>query len=90
MINGYSIDEKIGENAMAEQKTICGIHTKQENLFLLKNIIGIGWKEMGDIKSAGDSRDDIKKKYAEVYPDASAGSTLISLLVVCRFLMYKK
>ncbi len=59
---------------MAETKVVWGIHTKQENLFFQNNIICIGWEEMGDIKSAGYSRDDIKKKYAEVYPDATAGS----------------
>ncbi len=70
---------------MAETKVVWGIHTKQENLFLPKNIIGIGWEEMGDIKSAGDSRDDIKKKYAEVYPDASTGSIATCVGMLYRF-----
>ena len=50
---------------MAETKVVWGIHTTQENLFLPNNIIGIGWEEMGDIKCAGDNRDDIKKKLME-------------------------
>ncbi len=70
---------------MAETKVVWGIHTKQENLFLPKNIIGIGWEEMGDIKSAGDSRDDIKKKYAEVYPDATTGSIATCVGMLYRF-----
>lgn len=40
---------------------------------------------MGDIKSAGDSRDDIKKKYAEVYPDATAGSVATCVGMLYRF-----
>lgn len=36
------------------------------NLFLPNNIIGIGWEEMGDIKYAGDNRDDIKKSMRNI------------------------
>ena len=70
---------------MPETKVVWGIHTKQENLFLPKSIIGIGWEEMGNIKSAGDSRDDIKKKYAEVYPDATPGSVATCVGMLYRF-----
>lgn len=70
---------------MAETKVVWGIHTKQENLFLPKNIIGIGWEEMGDIRYAGDSRDDIKKKYSEVYPDATTGSVATCVGMLYRF-----
>lgn len=70
---------------MAETKVVWGIHTTQENLFLPNNIIGIGWEEMGDIKSVGDNRDDIKKRYAEVYPDASTGSIATCVGMLYRF-----
>lgn len=70
---------------MAETKVVWGIHTTQENLFLPNNIIGIGWEEMGDIKSAGDNREDIKKKYAEIYPDASSGSIATCVGMLYRF-----
>lgn len=69
---------------MAETKVVWGIHTTQENLFLPNNIIGIGWEEMGDIKCAGDNRDDIKKKYAEIYPDATSG-----LIATCVGMLYR-
>ena len=70
---------------MAEIKVVWGIHTTQENLFLPNNIIGIGWEEMGDIKCAGDNRDDIKKKYAEIYPDATSGSIATCVGMLYRF-----
>lgn len=70
---------------MTETKVVWGIHTTQENLFLPNNIIGIGWEEMGDIKSVGDNRDDIKKRYAEVYPDASTGSIATCVGMLYRF-----
>ena len=70
---------------MAETKVVWGIHTTQENLFLPNNIIGIGWEEMGDIKCAGDNRDDIKKKYAEIYPDATFGSIATCVGMLYRF-----
>ena len=71
---------------MAENKIVWGIHTKQENLFLPKNIIGIGWEEMGDIKLAGDSRDAIKQTYMKVYPDAKPGSIATCVGMLYRFL----
>ena len=70
---------------MAETKVVWGIHTTQENLFLPKNIIGIGWEEMGDINCAGDNRDDIKKRYAEVYPEATSGSISTCVGMLYRF-----
>ena len=70
---------------MAETKVVWGIHTTQENLFLPNNIIGIGWEELGDIKCVGDNRDDIKKKYAEIYPDATSGSIATCVGMLYRF-----
>lgn len=70
---------------MTETKVVWGIHTTQENLFLPNNIIGIGWEEMGDIKCAGDNRDDIKKKNAEIYPDATSGSIATCVGMLYRF-----
>lgn len=74
-----------GDKFMAETKTVWGIHTTQENLFIPKNIIGIGWEEMGDIKGIGSSRDDIKKKYAEIFPNASPGSIATCVGMLYRF-----
>ncbi|XVG94988.1 restriction endonuclease [Eubacteriales bacterium KG127] len=70
---------------MTETKVVWGIHTTQENLFLPNNIIAIGWEEMGDITSVGDNRDDIKKKYAKIYPDASTGSINTCVGMLYRF-----
>lgn len=47
-----------------------GIHTNNDLLFLNKNIIEIGWKEIGDISKLPPNRESFNEKYAEVYPDA--------------------
>ena len=75
---------------MAETKVVWGIHTTQENLFLPNNIIGIGWEEMGDIRSVGDNRDDIKKRYAEIYPEATSGSIATCVGMLYRFVYEMK
>lgn len=34
-----------------EEKKIWGIHTQDDNLFLRDNVIAIGWRDMGDLRS---------------------------------------
>jgi restriction system protein len=57
-----------------EEKTIWGIHAGQtgeaESLFLNKNVIALGWKNMGGFNGL-KTRDEFKERYAEVWPDAS-------------------
>ena len=52
-----------------EEKKVWGIHTLNDNLFLSKNLIAIGWREFGDLTKVEGSRDAFKAHYAEVYPD---------------------
>lgn len=56
-----------------EEKRVWGIHTKDDNLFLQKDVIAIGWKEIGDLSKIKAERDAFKEKYAQVYPDAKKG-----------------
>ena len=55
-------------------RTIWGIHAKDDDLFLKGNMIAIGWREMGDLRDIGTNRDDYKAKYEAVYPNAKKGS----------------
>lgn len=33
-----------------DEKRVWGIHTMNDNMFLQRNVIAIGWKEMGDLR----------------------------------------
>lgn len=70
---------------MSEEKRVWGIHTMDDNLFLNFGIIGIGWKDMGDLSQIGVDREDFKSFYIEVYPDAKKGSIANSAGMLYRF-----
>ena len=57
-----------------DEKRIWGIHTKDDNMFLQKDVIAIGWKEMGDLSKIG-----------AVYPDAKKGSVANGAGMLYRF-----
>lgn len=69
-----------------EEKKVWGIHTLNDNLFLSKNLIAIGWREFGDLKNVEGSRDAFKAHYAEVYPDVKKGQIPTSSGMLYRFL----
>ena len=69
-----------------EEKKIWGIHTQDDNLFLHGNVIAIGWREMGDLRTIGEDRESFKEKYVEVYPDAKKGSVATGAGMLFRFL----
>lgn len=69
----------------AANKTVWGIHTMDDSLFLNQNLIAIGWEEMGDLSAISTSRDAYKEKYIEVYPDAKKGSIATSAGMLYRF-----
>ena len=66
-------------------KTVWGIHTMDDSLFLNQNLIAIGWEEMGDLSVISTSRDAYKEKYIMVYPDAKKGSIATSAGMLYRF-----
>ena len=68
-----------------EEKTIWGIHAKDEEIFLKGNKIAIGWREMGDLRKIEASRDSFKAKYDTVYPEAKKGSIATSAGMLYRF-----
>lgn len=66
-------------------RTIWGIHAKDDVLFLKGNMIAIGWREMGDLREIGANREDYKAKYEAVYPNAKKGSIATSAGMLYRF-----
>ena len=53
---------------MADKK-LWGIHTYDEELFLKKDKIAIGWHEMGNLSNIANNREDFKAEYAKTYPN---------------------
>jgi restriction system protein len=54
-------------------------------MFLNRNLIAIGWKEMGDLSVLDPERDAFKKKYMSVYPDAKLQAVANSAGMLYRF-----
>lgn len=58
---------------MSNFKTVWGIHGGRDgvadSLFLQKNVIAIGWVQMGDATKVKPTRDAFKAAYAQAYPD---------------------
>ena len=69
---------------MADIK-IWGIHTQDDRLFLDKNIIAIGWKEMGDLSKLEPNRESYKDKYSKIYTEASKNSIANCVGTLMRF-----
>lgn len=70
----------------SEEKRVWGIHTQDDHLFLHGNVVAIGWKEMGDLRTINADRDSFKIKYTETYPDAKKGSIPTSSGMLFRFI----
>ena len=71
---------------VSEEKRVWGIHTQDDHLFLHGNVVAIGWKEMGDLRTINADRDSFKIKYTETYPDAKKGSIPTSSGMLFRFI----
>jgi restriction system protein len=58
--------------------TVWGIHAGNEGqasqLFIKKNVIAIGWREMGNLTQINPDRESFKAKVAEVYPNIKRGA----------------
>lgn len=75
------------ENNMADNEIrVWGVHTLDDDLFLKKNIIAIGWDEMGDLSKIEPSREAFKEYYSNIYKDASPMSVAVSAAIVYRFI----
>ena len=69
----------------AVNRTVWGIHTMDDPLFLNQNLIAIGWDDMGNLADISASRDAYKEKYIAVYPNAKKGSVATSSGMLYRF-----
>ena len=73
-----------------EEKKVWGIHTMDDNLFLNKNVIAIGWKEFGDCTKLEPTREAYKSHFIKTYPNGKKGAIATSagmlpgLLAKCR------
>ena len=68
-----------------EDKKIWGIHTLNDHMMLDKNLIAIGWTEMGNLSGIPAEREAFKQKYREIYPDAKVQSVANSAGMLYRF-----
>lgn len=68
-----------------DEARIWGIHAVDDRLFLEKDVIAMGWREMGDLTALGNSREAFKQKYAEVYPDSKKQATANCAGMLYRF-----
>ena len=71
---------------MVEDKKIWGIHTLDDNLFLNKNLIAIGWKDFGDLTKVEGNREAFKEHYNKSYPDSKKGQVSAGVGMLFRFL----
>lgn len=60
--------------ASKEENQVWGIHNMSPTLFFDKNVIALGWEQMGDLSLLPTDRDAYKEKYKAVYPEASQGN----------------
>lgn len=71
-------------------KTLWGIRAGRlgvaDSLFLKKNVIAIGWHEMGDITVLGGDREALKVKLAETHPKAKPGAIPVHAGQLFRFI----
>ena len=70
---------------MVSNKTIWGIHTTDDSLFLSQNIIAIGWSEMRDLSQLSPSRDEFKGRFLKTYPNGKKGAVATSAGMLFRF-----
>ena len=70
-----------------EEKKVWGIHTQNDNLFLNKDVIAIGWRDFGDLSKVEANRDAFKARYLEAYPDAKKGQTANGAGMLYRFIL---
>ena len=68
-----------------EETRVWGIHSLDDNLFLKKDVIALGWSEIGDLNLIDNSREAYKDHYAKTYPDAKKGQIPTSASMLYRF-----
>lgn len=67
------------------ERKVWGIHSTDDGLFLKQGKMAIGWAEVGDLTKIEDSRDAVKAKVVECYPDAKKGAVPVTTGMLYRF-----
>jgi restriction system protein len=70
----------------SDEKRVWGIHTQNDNLFLSKDLVAIGWRDFGDLTKVDTNRDAFKAHYLEAYPDAKKGQIANGAGMLFRFI----
>ena len=71
---------------MSEEKKVWGIHSQNDNLFLSKELIAMGWKELGDLSGIEGTREAFKAAYEQAFPDATKGQVAVVAGMLFRFM----
>ena len=67
------------------EKKVWGIHAVDDNLFLKRNRIAIGWRDMGDLTKIENSRDAFREKLVRGYPNTKKGAVPVATGMLYRF-----
>lgn len=51
---------------MADEIRVYGIHSLDDNLFLKKNVIAIGWHDFGNLAAVEPTREAFKTRYQNI------------------------
>lgn len=66
------------EEGTLSEETIWGLHAGRtgdaDSLFLKKNLVAVGWQEMGDLSELTPTQDAFKVAVSEAYSDAKSGA----------------
>ena len=68
-----------------EEKRVWGIHTMDDRLFLNNSVIGIGWKEIGDLSLIPADRETFKERYKQVFADSKPQAVATCAGMLFRF-----
>lgn len=79
---------------MADEAVFWGIHAGKtgdaETLFFKKNVVGLGWPEMGDLSTLKKDREAFKEKLQVAYPSTKEGAIPVNAGQLFRFLYEMK
>lgn len=72
---------------MENEKRIWGMHSQDDLLFLNQSVIAIGWDKLGDLSQITPNKEEIRKHYQTVYPDAKKMSVSNCVGSISRFFL---
>ena len=73
-----------------ESKTIWGIHSYDDHLFLRQNRLGTGWNVMGGLNVITPARESFRERMESVAPDTKPGAVPMTVGMVYRFAVEMK